>query len=1253
MKINITIRLLSVFLTLIFFSLSLKTLAQSSLSSRFEFQQNAKYEAQGGIVYIIGPINSAKLVLSLENEPDSITEVVSFTIEITNKVKESIHHTLSEGKITIDPYDLPHFSVSQDVDSIFFRIAYKTGVCNSEGIVEETEHNASGLRRLRVLAEAKSDVSLAEQDFHLLPGQHVNITSSHEGGYEDDAQWSIVWKDGDTEISRGALEFTASNVQTPTVHNISMTITNTTPNNKVWYSHTYNYTITEYPSTGVTARTDKRYVLTSNDQQRLSVSASGGNPDGWEYAWSEGGSVLKENKDESFLDYQPKDIKTPTTKIVSVVLRNVATDYSTELYRDTLYFTLSIYPMPIDNTTTDFNLFVKSDTVITFEASTSGGNPEGWEYSWKVDGYEKNTDQIFNYDVVYRDYGKYQDTHVITLSAANYASEVDGKQELYSKNDYSYNVTVYPRPYYKVINGMQEIEVHENGYTAQLDTIEMYVGETVEFSFTTHDGFPNGWTQEWRCLGKTLGNQSTLQYKAETEGTFNIYAHITNTVTQPDDSQNVWFYRVQKYPIIVHPRPIAYFADTHASNDSLNVLTGDSITLTVVQDNIDYSQLKYTWYKNGIKVMTSDTYKYLAELESASEARQDVIKCVVVGSLVNNPSQKVTLTLERKISVWPLPNVAIDSKGNIEQHIETCGGRPMDLSVLHSGGQNDGWSVKWYHGDALLDESEFNLTQLPENPTNSSVRTDTYRVVVTNTVEKVVRLEKEMTFIVDVWPKPEAQLVQEEFIQYYGDSITLTLQATGGYLGADSTWTYTWLFQPLGTAQNPVFVSKKPSINVKVSNPDNGDSNCTYNYYVWVSNKYSDGSLWYRKQHHVVVHAYSRGKIDAVALEKDSVNIYSGHVVKLAAKYMGGYSSGWTFEWTDNGKPMENTNSNPLYITFRPVNISNRNKEAELHTYEVHCVNKIDDNIGCDTTIVYERQIWPIAEFSDDITLRDSNRGVNNPISIREGNRLTLHSDSAKYGYWPSRGDNWLYHWTDKDGKTLFVDNTEGEVTIPIIHPGENYQATKELRYHLNIKNVGPNKSSWASRNYSKSIKVYTRPKTPKKLQMKGNGTSGTFVVTMENFRDTDLKYYQYYLIFGYTDNAGQHHDVHSIKQENDGEIRWAMNGEIPSQYVNNAYVYTLWKYPDGEEITSGMRFMRNDKLDDDWDGSTYDRSTRAVLLDEVYVPTAIETATSDMDITPVNGVYNAMGQKQTGIKTGQINIVVGKDGSSKKVLIK
>ena len=359
----------------------------------------------------------------------------------------------------------------------------------------------------------------------------------------------------------------------------------------------------------------------------------------------------------------------------------------------------------------------------------------------------------------------------------------------------------------------------------------------------------------------------------------------------------------------------------------------------------------------------------------------------------------------------------------------------------------------------------------------------------------------------------------------------------------------------------------------------------------------------------------------SVTTSDRDIKTISGKPVNMAVYPVGGEPTGWSYTWTKNGEVV--SQSTELNITA-----INESESVIAETYRVKVENEIDKVVILSEIFDFVVQIYPAVDenLNDvDITISTGNGSSN---KTREGNTVALSVTTPAGGY----PNGWEYVWSDATGE---IGNEETVETIATMSAGSS-MATEENTYKLKITNYGPEGDVWAQFNLESNLEVYRRPQTPLQLLRKGDGTSHTFVVMMP-LSDSQLEQLNYSFVYGWTDSEGNDHILEQSK------LRYChTEAEIYNNSSNKFWVYSLWNYPDGSVVSSGLCYL-DGGIDETFDASVFDGS---------YVFNEMSTK-SGKAVYRIDGLY--MGESINNLLPGIYIVISESNGvkSSQKIVIR
>ena len=857
---------------------------------------------------------------------------------------------------------------------------------------------------------------------------------------------------------------------------------------------------------------------------------------------------------------------------------------------------------------------------------------------------------------------------------------------------------VYPEP------SCTRNNLHYKQTDTDLGNYAMYVNQSLDTKelLALDGGYKEGWSVYLSVDGVESGNTIFTPQNVKENPGYKLKLTVKNEVPLSDNSGYKTLYNNDiDYTFTTYENP---YVGINVEVDD-NPYSVDNDKVIDIEDNqkvkFYHNTSKFDWELKNEKGTTEGEAKevsiYEQNLKNYSESDDEAtlyyLSCMIKESEL--PDHFVgTLTSEKfSIYVWKKFDLKIEDLILAPENdpyegfyvIETCSDR-IGISFKGVGGTMNKWdeNASW----RSLDEPSHELP----SPTDLNQRKDyNYRIKTQNNSDNPIEYRYEVSvkfkdkpepfkrkILIKSWKQPElkstiARLKNnksnpngssiEYFISdpsnaknpcYSGDTILIQCDLSGGDPNNSTAWEYHYKDQD-GVEHNEAIMDNsipycfKYSGSGEYSNISSGQIEVSYKYN---GNYATDNNVWYsynqiRLNNRVYSHPESESALTDSVMNKvwgrDVVDVYAGdqEANKVNLKYIGkkGRNDGWSYYWTVDGNT--ESGSNPEW-SYNPT--TNSNEPYEEKQISVRVVNSLTNgNKGLDTTYVYPIRVWRKAKFEDFI-LKDviQNRELrSDSYAIREGNGIYASVPAIQYGY-NRYGNNYSYQWTGAhtDNDTIqwsdIARNEKNDLT----------KAYDNLTYNLRMVNTGPYGNVWDVKTFSHDVTVYNKPATPTSIVQKGNGTSRTMIATAD-VSDQDLEGREYYLVFGYTDETGVDHDFASQQQLNPGQVRWSKPfGNL--QQMSDAYVYAVWKYGNAE-IASGKCMLTG--IDEDYDSSTYNSSTRAAIGEDN--PNAIDILS---EIRDVRGVYNLNGVKVgstlSDLKPG-LYIVEFTNGVTNKIIVK
>lgn len=884
------------------------------------------------------------------------------------------------------------------------------------------------------------------------------------------------------------------------------------------------------------------------------------------------------------------------------------------------------------------NFVYKHGDEINLKINVSGGCEKGWTYRWYSshnNDVDLSRDDFLDFTCDNDGIELRKDSLYCTVT--NYVEnfEKGTLETLYSETRVLESpIEIFPAPMFT------PQDIHHNNNADDL-LYSLYIGQELDIDALKGNsggigGYPEGWKYELFVDGNLVEC-----FKPSKSGKYELEYKVSNTAIQTDKTQTTWFEKSFRYTFDVFENPyisdILRYSEKGANfevfdeKEDLHVVKGTEIQFQLegIGGCKDSWKTDWTLYRGNMLIditdINIDNNSFTAKFKTEDFLTKDSIHYLIKYKIYNNPTNHVkgfgeTFPFmkegEKKIVVWRdintiAPGLKISANNTI--YIETYDNENVSLIIDNVGGAPSRWKNSWKsrEGSPIGVESNNGEKYKLSNLQSANGKASTYSYTVES---KYGAHTDKYNFVVIVWPKPilkDLQLkLNKEGVNifyniinnvitpqcYINDLFSLEYIIEGGIIGENrNLW-------------KCIITDEKNSINTHNLDQKNGKislnaTNLTVKFVHKYDNLYNSANdewLSNSTEYTIVPTKYEQPELvenlkDSSIIAKwgkDTIDVYEGHSINMEYDLHKGYDNGWKLSWKVDGEVHEDTEQHWTYIP----QLESGAKKSEEKTIQVTIENRIGDNVGLHEVIEYPIRVWRKADFKVP-SIRDRNNPINEifdeTINVREGNELLLNVDPVEYGYIGNASYNYIWNINGniQNGK----DITTCMVMKDVFDSPELRNETQTIKYKAQV--CGPYGNVWDSHEQTYNVNVYNKPKTPKDLKKKGSGISSTLICETE-LTDVELEKYEYYLVYGYVEN-GINVDFASVKQENPGMVRWALAPSSDVLKKDQLYVYALWK-DENVEITSGKRYISREgftgKEDDDWDGSTYDGSTRTVI---------------------------------------------------------
>lgn len=687
-----------------------------------------------------------------------------------------------------------------------------------------------------------------------------------------------------------------------------------------------------------------------------------------------------------------------------------------------------------------------------------------------------------------------------------------------------------------------------------------YAGTPIDLVITNTGGNSNGWRFLWPT---GLSNSPTYSFETTSDG--NIINDESFTVTVHNyapDNETVWLSQNFNFEIYTYAQPNI----ESLANDKLILVDGDEQTLGINVDGGNPSTWTYEWYLNNERIDHSDAkLSIIAENKTIHDFTMHY-RLVAKNSLVNSTTFSKTFNFE--VCVKPMPKAELASANDIVLLHD----QQYTFALATTGGDKE-WEFEWFIDNKKIDSVSINKFIITAQNITNSVLYNTYKVIARNEVNKRL-YEYNYQFKLETWPAVTEGYTSTEQNCYYGDEVILSANLTGGFKDG---WSYKW---------NGNIQTTNASYSYVVPFSSSSSTNKKFTLKVINDHEKAPYRPLYEKEIQFEIIGWSHGSIKALTYDNEKKCYRSGDDIGISTEVDGGYPN-WSYEWYYNDRLIQTT-STPEF-TFEAY--KNYGKEFVVDKIKLLAINSIPEtnkSKSCEAEVDIE--VYPEAIFPEDFILSAIECLNDNEYSIREGNNLSLSVELATGGYYIDNDTHWQYTWyenTDNNYNVLKSSNLPDKGSVDLGIVSSSVTGVKHIEkkgYSLEIINKGPYGTNWYEKIYDiKNLNIYTRPSSPEKLQIKGNGSSNVLVCTM-TLSDQLLKERNYEFVFGYTDENGVDHEM--LPTSN----RWCQieNNVSLKDSRYRFWVYTLWVYDKENYVSSGKRYLNGD-LDENFDASCFD----------------------------------------------------------------
>ncbi len=991
----------------------------------------------------------------------------------------------------------------------------------------ETEW-ASFFKTYDITSYTSASIDVTDPVFKVWESSNQNISWTAKGNGGNKEGWEYIWNNNGVNTVATSIESDLSKINSnKESRKVTLTAINKAPDGTILFSdNSYTFSYDIYSKANYSLEETKTIDIYANETATInnSYSALSGYSDGWSVDFSGSTEFITKNENGVSFTFTPSNpnISSVETKSIIVTLKNNAEGSKNNSWvNESRKYTFRVYPTPNatitcnnewhtvngninDSRTAAFDLSkIKENGIpenclvgdkMTIPVPSFNGDPSTW--SWYVNDEKQSNSDAF--------------VHTYTKDDANSSGQINTfvikvENKLVNRSSsylatFTINDKVWKTP---------EISVESN------KTFDIYANEgfTLPNSFIEATGYSTGWNVDYTGDTELISNASqNAGFKFDLNDP-SVTSMITKTITQrvinktSSGRELVWLDNTNTYTFRIFPVPSAEISENttwitldgtfvddvsytidqkneSTSKNGVNVLVGDKIEIPVPSFTGDLTN--WSWYVNDELQSNTKAFTYTYKNEDASDGGNTKIFNVKVINKLPNRTSSFSANNSTSYIVWKTPSIEMS-----DDMVETYGGATEGFTLTSKGGFRNGWNTVWTDANGK-EFTAADMARLQFDPTETT--NYKYNVKVTNTCEGKLRFSESKDVTLTVWPKPKSSLKvlldKNQTIEYPsndktfevkcfdGDVLRFNYEVAGGYISDGSTWS----FEVVDQTKESITNNEKGTSQYTASSKNNSSSKetitlrikNTYNGIHTTSNK-----VWYEQLYTIDISSWKRASI-----LKNNIaytNFIDGEDVEFLVNQNYGYPDGWTYSWTDekgyiiSGQNKNQYKYNAVYSRAIPDNTTL--SDTINHTFTLHAVNQIGENIGYDEYLTFPQiTIWPtpsVKDVSMSLTNKDINYG-----SLDETTKIELYSDdniklSGKLNGGVLNKNCWKYTLSSSSNEvTVTNDKSFSDSSIM---PSSSTGDTDNV-YTLTISNKPDKSRTWFSKSYKITAKTWALP---------------------------------------------------------------------------------------------------------------------------------------------------------------------------------
>ena len=822
----------------------------------------------------------------------------------------------------------------------------------------------------------------SQESTTVFSGTPVTMSATFNGGFAEG--WTYTWTLDGAEVGTGtSLTVTPENngsAMTTAVYRL--TAVNVCEGTEA-FRETYDYTVNTWPAPQMSWLGDIETVLVSGKTVDMTPNCLGGDPNAWSYTWTLDGSTVGNDTHYTFAGVNGQE---NGSLQASVTLQAVNAPANIDQGREiVLSHTFTVWPEPKMPERSPEEITIYSGRTATLSASFTGGDTEGWDYTWTLNREEVGKEPSLTVSPVNN--GTLKETYVYELTAAN----TTGKY--YTSFNPSYTVNVWPAPEANIGSGYRD---------------NIVAGQTQTYNPVVTGGNPDQWSYSWKLDGVEVATTREYTYRAVNDAEEGSVEH-TLSFTATNNTEAVDPLNTYTSTTTHTFRTWAAPAFVGRSAETVTVFSGTQVNINAsFRGGVD-GGWTYVWTRRDTgEEFPTEIPDYGFITDNTGEGVQNRVYTLTAVNTCEG-TEVFRQTYDYNVNIWPVASTAWAA----EYPTNVINGIPVQMSTANSGGDPTAWSYTWAENENQSAGTGAQYTFMPVNTqTEGGIGYDV-RVTAVNSpagIDEAYSYQLSHGFV--AWPTPAlVERTAETVTVFSGTEVRLGATFQGG---VEDSWTYTW-------SRGGEEVASGTDTYTFVS--DNTGEGVQTTVYTLTAVSTCEGAEVFRQTYDYTVNVWPGGTV-ALA-EGLRANMVNGENQTFAATVTGGDPEAWSYQWTVNG---ENAGTGSTY-DFAAVNA------AETGTVEYNIVLTASNRpAGIDQELVqtasFTVTVWPTASASNDMTL---------PV-IFSGQEVTL-TPTVKGGYEPG----WTYAWYNQSGTLI---GTELNCTVAPTYEVENSVASDSYFFH-------------------------------------------------------------------------------------------------------------------------------------------------------------------------------------------------------------